>query len=459
MVGGADQGTRLHVAEAQRECLITQLDELGGRVEALDLGVLWRRPQVRADGQHVDVVGAHVPEHVLQLFDRLAEPDHDAGLGDHVGAHRFDMTQKPEAVGVDRLGAHGGVEAGDRLGVVVVDVGLRLDDRRHCLQVAGEVGRQHLDGGARAAALDGADGAGKDLGPAVAKVVAVDAGDDRVTQAELGDRLSHAKRLGQVELGRAARGDRAEPAGAGADRAQDHEGRGPPVPAVVDVRALRLFADRVQALAANELLQLLVVLALGDADLDPFGQPAAGPDRRLWYLLGHNLIAAGVHSWSRFLIQFVNWPAIWPSRMRWSKLMHMFIMWRIATPSPITTGRRRIDSVVRMAAWGWLMIGIEAMEPVAPVLLRVKVPPWTSSGFRCLLRARSVRSVMARTRSVKPIRSASLTTGTISPSGGTATATPRLTYFLRMIPSSVQLELRKGNSWRASQRTWATKGR
>src|SRR6184192_1699931 len=70
------------------------------------------------------------------------------------------------------------------------------------------------------------------------------------------------------------------------------------------------------------------------------------------------------------------------------------------------------------------MMGWLAIEPVAPVLLRVNVPACTSSGFSCLLRARSTRSLITRTRSVKPSLSASLTTGTIRPSG-METAMPR----------------------------------
>ena len=44
----------------------------------------------------------------------------------------------------------------------------------------------------------------------------------------------------------------------------------------------------------------------------------------------------------------------------------------------------------------------QATEPVAPVLLNVNVPPCTSSGLSCLLRARSIRSFSVRTRSVNP---------------------------------------------------------
>ncbi len=50
----------------------------------------------------------------------------------------------------------------------------------------------------------------------------------------------------------------------------------------------------------------------------------------------------------------------------------------------------------RMADCGWLMMGVPNCSPKMPALVRVKVPPATSSGASFLLRARSARSTMAR---------------------------------------------------------------
>ena len=52
----------------------------------------------------------------------------------------------------------------------------------------------------------------------------------------------------------------------------------------------------------------------------------------------------------------------------------------------MTTGRFATRSMVMIAAWGWLMIAWVITAPRAPVLLRVKVPPWISSSLRWLLR-------------------------------------------------------------------------
>src|SRR2546427_259574 len=190
------------------------------------------------------------------------------------------------------------------------------------------------------------DGAREDAGPAIFQVVAVDRGDDRMLEAELGDRVRDTQRLTEVELGRPARRDRAKPAGARADVAEDHERRRLAIPAVEDVGTACLFAHRVQPAALDDLLELFEVAAFGHPDADPFR------DRRGSQRLcrAHSRMLPGVHSSSRFLIVPKNWPAIIPSMIRWSKLRHMFIIWRIAIASSITTARLTIDSVVRIAA-------------------------------------------------------------------------------------------------------------
>src|SRR5207248_9116866 len=266
------------MAEAHGEGRGLELDEFLRTVFAFARRVLGAGPQVLADREDVDAVRAHVLEYRQQLLCGLAESDHDAGLGDHVRSQLLDISEQRQAVRVHRFGTNARVEAGHGLGVVVEDVRARLDHGADRLAVALEVGRQHLDGGTGAAPADGANGAREYPGAAVAQVVAVDAGDDRMAQAELRHRLGHAQRLTEVELHRASGGDRAKAAGARAGVAQDHEGRRAPVPAVEDVGAAGLLANRVQALFAHELLELLVILTLVHAHADPFRKPAGGID-------------------------------------------------------------------------------------------------------------------------------------------------------------------------------------
>ena len=152
-----------------------------------------------------------------------------------------------------------------------------------------------------------------------------------------------------------------------------------------------------------------------------------------------------------------------PSLMRWSKDRQTFIIDLMAMASPFvesgtTTGRFWIASVVRMAAWGGLMMGWETVEPRTPVLFRVNVPPWTSSRVRRRERAREVRSATRWARPAMLNCWASWITGTISPSGP-ATAMPMFMRLLRMMASPSQEAFSVGFPRRASTTILMTKGR
>ncbi len=71
------------------------------------------------------------------------------------------------------------------------------------------------------------------------------------------------------------------------------------------------------------------------------------------------------------------------------------------------------------------MIGVPNRPPKTPGFVIVNVPPVTSSGLSCLVRARSARSFAARAKPEMLKSSARLITGTIKPQSR-ATAIPRL---------------------------------
>jgi len=77
-------------------------------------------------------------------------------------------------------------------------------------------------------------------------------------------------RLERIVPGRLARLDIAEAAPARAGVPEDHERRGPALPALADVRARRLLADRVQVLGLDQAVQLAVARAAGRGDLEPW---------------------------------------------------------------------------------------------------------------------------------------------------------------------------------------------
>src|SRR5205085_11069983 len=107
---------------------------------------------------------------------------------------------------------------------------------------------------------------------AVREVVAVHHREDHVLQGELRDRRGDPARLVAVDhaLG-IARLYVAEAAAARADLAEDHEGRRAAAPALRDVRAARLFADRVQPRGVNGVAGLGESLAAGQRHLQPAG--------------------------------------------------------------------------------------------------------------------------------------------------------------------------------------------
>ena len=113
----------------------------------------------------------------------------------------------------------------------------------------------------------------------VGQVVAVDRGDHRVAQAHPGDRARDPRRLERVVPGRLAGLDVAEAAAAGAGVAEDHEGRRAALPALADVGARRLLADRVQVLAVDQLGQLAVARPAGRRHLEPGRLACARIDR------------------------------------------------------------------------------------------------------------------------------------------------------------------------------------
>src|SRR5207248_9812191 len=172
---------------------------------------------------------------------------------------------KPEGAVVARLAAaHLAVQPADGLDVVVEDVRPRADHRlERLLFHAEEVRREDLDRRLGELRLQRADRRRVVSGALVLDVVTVDRGDHDVLQAHLLRGLSEAQGLERVDrLTRPARVDVAVATGARAGLAEDLEGRGPAAPALGDVRAARLFADRVQLRAVNQLLDVEVAAVL-----------------------------------------------------------------------------------------------------------------------------------------------------------------------------------------------------
>jgi hypothetical protein len=144
----------------------------------------------------------------------------------------------------------------------------RLQNLESAIHPAAEIGRQDLDPRGRrqlSGALDARDEVG---GPAVAQVVAIDAGDDDVlsgaTPRSCAPRFSGSSASSGSGTAMADVAERAAPR---ALVAHDHERRGAVAEALADVRAARLLAHRVQPVFAQDLLDLVEAARRG-AGLD-----------------------------------------------------------------------------------------------------------------------------------------------------------------------------------------------
>ena len=256
-----------------------------------------RRSQVLADGQDVAVHGAQVAEGPRELRALLAQPDHDRALRvghpTELGGIRLRALEDAQAAVVAGSLADRGLQPLHRLDVVVQDVrtGFHHGPQRRLLAV--EVGDQHLHAHRRAAVPESPDRLREDARAAVGQVVAGDRRHDDVLEAHRLDGLRDATWLVGVEPGRPARLDGAEPAGAGARVAEDHHGCRALVPALPEVGAAGLLADRVEVLGAHQAAQVAEAVASRDPGSKPLrvaprgGGPAIaiaggrGEDRQL----------------------------------------------------------------------------------------------------------------------------------------------------------------------------------
>ena len=94
----------------------------------------------------------------------------------------------------------------------------------------------------------------------VGDIVAIDRGEDDIGEVQGRQRLRQSARLVGIQNAARVPGlDRAKAAAAGADIAHDHDGEGARAPALADVGAARLLADRRQALVAHEAFEASVV--------------------------------------------------------------------------------------------------------------------------------------------------------------------------------------------------------
>jgi hypothetical protein len=152
---------------------------------------------------------------------------------------------------------------------VVEDVRTGIEHRSQRRLAPLEVRDEDLDAAPRDALAREPDRLGEDERPAVVEVVAVDGGDDRVLQPHPIDRFRDAAWFIDVERRRPPVRDGAVRTGARADVTQDHEGRCAVMPALADVRAMRVLAHGVELQVLHDPLEPEVVLRPRGSDFQP----------------------------------------------------------------------------------------------------------------------------------------------------------------------------------------------
>ena len=286
LVGAPDERTARHVREPEPLGLAREPGEGVGVDVAIDRGVLRRRPKVLPERDEVHARRAQIGERLDHLVVRLADADHDARLRDPRGVPLLHAAEDGERAVVAAAGvADGALQATHDLDVVGPHVGPGVDRRVDVVEVPAEVAEQRLDQDVGPELLQADDGSRDVRRAPVEEVVAIDHREDDVLKPQLGDGPRHVLGLAPVDrAARVARGHGAEAAAAGADVAEEHQRGGPLGPALADVGAARLLADRVEVERAEGLLEVRVGLAAGGAHLEPggLGGEARGRGGRRW---------------------------------------------------------------------------------------------------------------------------------------------------------------------------------
>ena len=144
------------------------------------------------------------------------------------------------------------------------------DDGAKGALVTLEIRNQNLDSDSMAGRPGLADGLGKNVGPPVLQIIAIDRGYDGVLETEFLKRHGYPSRLVEIVACWEAGLNRAKLAGARAHIAENHESCRAGSPALSNVGASGILAHRIESVLTHEMLQIEIALAPWQAYLEPF---------------------------------------------------------------------------------------------------------------------------------------------------------------------------------------------
>ena len=146
-----------------------------------------------------------------------------------------------------------------------------VEDVKRTIEAAAKIRRENFDLGFWRQRADGANAIDEMLRAAVAQIVAIDASNDHIFQAQCGDGFAEVARLVSVERFRAAVGHVAKRAAPRAQVPHDHECRRAFAEAFADVGARGFFADAMQIILAQNAFDLLEARAARGFHANPIG--------------------------------------------------------------------------------------------------------------------------------------------------------------------------------------------
>ena len=141
-----------------------------------------------------------------------------------------------------------------------------------------EIRNEDFNGNARNFLVDQTYDLREDRRASIVALIAIDGSDNGMLDTHLLNGTGYSGRFTGVGGERLSCCDAAEPAGTGADVAQNHECGGATIPALSHVRAGRAFANGVQTEAADKLLQVAIVSAGRGGRAQPLGTFGRGGD-------------------------------------------------------------------------------------------------------------------------------------------------------------------------------------
>src|SRR5919109_4122669 len=174
VIARTNQRSRLDMLEAHGEALAPKERELLGGDVSVDRNVLGRRAEILTKRENVDVHVAELAHRRQHFLCRFAHSQDDSGFRGNVRRVRLHVAKDMHYARVPSARATALVKSRHRLGIVIVDLGARIEYGADALLTSLKVGYQHLDRTSRNALVNLPDRFGKDVSAEIGEVVSID---------------------------------------------------------------------------------------------------------------------------------------------------------------------------------------------------------------------------------------------------------------------------------------------